>query len=189
MNQGQDNIPQVPMDTAELQLIQKYFKDNDALLLSMRAVMLNLDPTEQDKELVKKTFTDAELMKAVRYRFLPEPKRDTPIGQIQDIWLGAEGMVFGQHRDAIEQAVGYKAESIKMTGMALDLLVDPEMAKPTLAYSPAQSINDPLQIALLARNQFMRHVEQQLLFLKLVAEQQVPDGKAAEKKKKKNSTE
>lgn len=183
-----ENIPQVPLETAELDLIQKYFKGNDELLLAMRAVMMNLNPSDSDKNLVKEAFSDNSLFEAVSYRFLPTPKRSTPIGQIQDIWLGAETMVFGQSVDAIKQAVEYKERSIDMTQTALMKLRDPEQKGVSLMYSAATTTNDPLQIGLLARNQFMRHIEQQLLFLKLVAEQKV-DPKEAAKAGKKNSSE
>ena len=188
MQQPQQNIPQVPIDTAEMEILQKYFKDNDELLISMRAVMLDLYPTDTDKKAVSEVFANDDVMSAVTYRFLPEPKRDTPIGQIQDIWLGVEQMVFGSQRDTIEQAVLYKEQALKMTRAALDLLRDPTGPKTSLMYSSTSLQQDPLQVGLLARNQFIRHIEQQLLFLKLVSAQLVETPVQIAKKKKKNSS-
>lgn len=168
--------PQMHVDEKELDLIQRTFKDNDALLQSMRAVMLNLNPSETDKKSVTDTFADnPELYALVYKRFLPTLSKDTPIGQASDVWLGAEQMVFGQPESAIYQAIEYKERSIEMTRLALEALLDTGKISVDVVFSARKYLNDPMGINLLTRNQFVRHIESQLLFLKLIAGQKKAD--------------
>ena len=171
---GEQQIP-MPTNEQELALIKRTFKDNDALLQSMRAVMLNITPSDSDRKLVIDTFADNdELFKLVYKRFLPTLTKETPIGQIADVWLGAEQMVFGQSENAITQAIEYKERSIEMTKIALQGLKSGN-CDVDVTFSARKYLNDPLGINLLARNQFIRHVESQLLFLKLIASQTKAD--------------
>ena len=166
-----EQSPQMQVDEKELAVIQRTFKDNDELLQSMRAVMLNLDPNDSDKKLVNSVFSDDELYALVYKRFLPTLSKKTPIGQASDVWLGAEQMVFGAQESAIYQAIEYKEGSIEMTRQALEALRDASKIVIDVTYSPRKYISDTLGIKLLTRNQFIRHIESQLLFLKLISAQ------------------
>lgn len=172
-----EQTPQMHVDEKELAVIKRTFKDNDALLQSMRAVMLNIEPSEADKKIVMSVFADDELFTLVYKRFLPSLSKATPIGQASDVWLGAEQMVFGQSENAIVQAIEYKERSIEMTKLALAGLKSGS-CEVDVTFSARKYLNDPLGINLLARNQFIRHVESQLLFLKLIAAQTKADSKA-----------
>lgn len=180
----QSNQPR-NLSEKEQELIQRVFSDD--LLRSMRAVMLNLDPTETDKETVKNVFAGDEIFAVIRRRFYPTLSRDSEIGQVQDVWIGVEQMVFGQSKDTIYQAVAYKEEALKMTEQALQLLKDPTLDPVDVSYTVNLGV-DPFQVRLLARNQFIRHVEQQLLFLKLIADQkkETTDQEVARKKQDSN---
>lgn len=172
----------MPTNEHEIAVIKRTFKDNDELLQSMRAVMLNISPSETDKKLVNDTFADnLELFSLIYKRFLPALSKDTPIGQASDVWLGAEQMIFGQSESAIYQAIEYKERSIDMTRKALDALKGPAGSDVDVVFSAKKFLNDPWGINLLARNQFIRHVESQLLFLKLIAGQ--PEAKPETAKK------
>jgi hypothetical protein len=176
-----EQTPQMHVDEKELAVIQRTFKDNDELLKSMRAVMLNLSPSESDKKLVTDVFADDALYALVYKRFLPTLSKDSPIGQASDVWLGAEQMVFGQSESAILQAIEYKERSIEMTQKALEALRDSSKIEADVIFSARKYLNDPWGINLLARNQFIRHIESQLLFLKLIAAQTKADPKATSK--------
>jgi len=172
---GQET-PQLQVDEKELDVIQRTFKDNDALLQAMRAVMLNINPREGDKKLVNDVFADnQELFALVYKRFLPALSKETPIGQASDVWLGAEQMVFGQSESAIYQAIEYKERSIELTKLALQALKDASNLTVDIDFSARKYVNDPMGINLLTRNQFIRHIESQLLFLKLIAAQKKAD--------------
>lgn len=182
---GEQQIP-MPTNEQELALIKRTFKDNDELLQSMRAVMLNLSPSDADKKAITDTFADnSELYTLVYKRFLPTLSKDSPIGQASDVWLGAEQMVFGQSESAIYQAIEYKERSIEMTRKALEALQDSTKIVADVVFSARKYVNDPWGINLLARNQFIRHVESQLLFLKLIAAQ--PEAAKPEAVKKNSS--
>jgi hypothetical protein len=176
-----EQTPQMQVDEKELAVIQRTFKDNDELLKSMRAVMLNLSPSDGDKKLVTEVFADDALYALVYKRFLPTLSKDSPIGQASDVWLGAEQMVFGQSESAILQAIEYKERSIEMTQKALEALRDSSKIEADVIFSARKYLNDPWGINLLSRNQFIRHIESQLLFLKLIAAQVKADPKTAGK--------
>lgn len=156
-----------------MDILIQVFKDNEVLLKAMRAVMLNLLPTSEEKELVRSTFNNEALYNAVSQKFIPTISKDSPIGQVADVWLGVEQMVYGHPRDTIEQAMRYKDASIKMTKQALKLLKNPDETPVEIKVevSDFNLKNDPLAIFILARNQFLRHIENQLLFLFITANQ------------------
>lgn len=154
----------------ELDLIRANFADPESILLkSIRALFFNLEPTETEKNLVKNTFSNPELLAMMWRRFCPKLDRDTPIGQVEDVWMGVEEMVFGVSASTIYQAVHYKEDAINMVKKCLNLLVDPEGEKVDLEYTTAKHPLDEFQISLLARNMFIKHVEQQLVFLMIIA--------------------
>lgn len=159
------------VDTREQEILKKTFTGNEALLKSIRALFFGLDVSEEEKLKIKDTFSNPELLQIFWDRFCPELDKDAPIGQVSDVWLGAESMVFGQSESTIEQAVMYKDESIRLVKRALALLTDPDREIFDLTYAPDVQIADPLRISLLARNQYIRHIEKQLLFIWLIAEQ------------------
>lgn len=186
---AEENTPVNVMTDEENALVKSVFKGNEALLKSMRAIFFNLEVTENDREIVRSTFKNKELLKAISTRFAPKMDRNTPIGQVADGWLGAETMVFGVPSDTIYQAVHYKDRALKMVQTALELLVNPDGEQVDLQYSPDETETDPLAVNLLARNQYIRHIEKQLLILWVVAERDDIDPKEMQERIEKNSTQ
>jgi len=181
--------PTINVNEKEIDLIKRTFQDNEQLLKSIRALFFGLGVTEEEKALIKETFSSDELKTIMWKRFYPQLDNKTPIGQVQDIWLGAEQMVFGQNPNVIDQAVKYKDLSLKYTKQSLELLENPDGQSVNINYDPNRILNDPLQIQLLARNQFIRHIEQQLLFLWVIASQKESTPKEIKEKMTKNSTQ
>lgn len=156
----------------EIELMKTVFKGNEDLLKTIRWCLLGLPLSADEVSLIKSTFQSSELLTVFKRRFLPEFDKNSSIGQVQDLWMGAEKMVYGQSRDTIEQSIQYKEQSIAMTRQGFERLVDPENAKPVdLAYSASKYPVDPLAINLMARNQFISHVEQQLLMMWMIVNQ------------------
>lgn len=184
----QDNQLKHSFNERELDKIKETFKGNDYLLKTMRALFFGLGVSDSDKELIKSTFANDELFSIIANRFYPELSKDSEIGMVQDIWLGAETMVFDKAPSTIAQAIQYKDRSSKMTKHALGLLRNPDLEAPRVLYEPSQVVNDELGIELLARNQYVRHIESQLLFLKVIAETHKKDDKEKQKTLEKNST-
>lgn len=171
---------QVNVNKKEIDLLKATFRKNEALLKSIRALFLGMKVSKTEKDAIRSAFASKELLAVFERRFLPTLDRESPIGQVQDEWLGAEKMIFGMGPEQIAQAHGYKVKSIAMTRTALDLLKNPD--GPTVSvssYKPKSIEEDPLQIDLLSRNQFLRHVENQLTFIWVLAsaEEQTPEQK------------
>lgn len=169
----------------EQQLIKAVITEE--ILKSIRGLFLGLETTEQEKRIIHDLCMDEEVYNIFARRLYPHMDKNTPIGQVQDSWLGAESMVFNAPTDTITQALEYKDLALQYTKQALSLLKDPNGKPVNLAYAPASYPEDRLGIMLLARNQFIRHVEQQLLFVWLIAQQKVEAPEVVEKKKKQNS--
>ena len=162
----------------DVEVIQSVFKGNDELLVSIRAVLLNKEVTGEDKRAVKTTFANKRMLKIMQERLLPQLSRQSVIGTMQDDWLSATSMIFGQHKDTIKQAMLYKEKALGMTKTALELLTNPDGEKINLDYIP--SLDDDLGTNLLARNQYIKHIEIQLMQLKTIAnlEQETPEKQA-----------
>lgn len=168
--QIEGNVTARNIGEEETALIRATFANNEELLKSIRALMFGMTTTGEEKKLIADTFANPALRKIMWKRFCPALDRNSPIGQVQDVWIGVEEMAFGQPPHTIEQAVMYKKISIDYTMQALGLLENPDAAAPELSYSPTRYPNDTLQVHLLGRNQFIKHIEQQLLFLWLIAQ-------------------
>ena len=177
-----DEMAYVPIAERELDLIRTGFAENDALLKATRALFLGLNPTKQERDMVRNSYTP-ELIAIVRQRFMPSMNKSAEIGTLQDVWLGVESMVFGQPKETQFQAVAYKALAIEMTEKALALLENPDGEAPDIAFNPKQYVMDEQSVFLLARNMFIRHVEKQLGFLKLIAAQKKSSPREEEEKR------
>jgi hypothetical protein len=173
-NQIAPTAPAVSKD--EHDLIRQHFTDD--LLKTIRAMFYGLDVTDADRAIIKTTFANDNLRKVMWKRFCPSLDRESLIGTIQDAWIGSESMIFGQAPQTIRQAVLYKEKSIQMTIQALGLLADPNGKAPSLLVD-IHNPDDELQVNLLARNAFIKHVDFQLLSLKLVANAPVEGGKTS----------
>lgn len=161
---------QSPVNDKDVAVIKAVFKNNEALLKSIRALFFNMEITKEEKDLIQSTFKGSEILKIFHNRFYPQINRDSPIGQVQDVWLGVEQMVFGFPKDTIYQAVHYKEKALGMTKVALQLLENPDGLKVDVSYDSRQSLVDDLGVNLLARNQYLRHIEGQLLYIKMIAD-------------------
>lgn len=174
--QSAGSVPQ-PIVERDRQSIVSVFKDNEKLLKSLRALFLNLGLTPEEKASVRSL--SSEIKRIIRDRFYPVMDKDTPIGLSKDVWLGAETMVFGHSKDSIKQAIEYKDKALKMTQAALELL-DEDGTVIDLRFDARKS--DDLGVNLLARNQYIRHVESQLYSLWIIANQKEETPNQAKKR-------
>lgn len=186
--------PLNPLEQTQLSLMEKdvdtlkgTFKGNEHLLKVMRALFFGLKVNTEEKRLIVSTFSDKKLLEAVTKRFYPTLNRDTPIGTVGDILLGAEQMISNVPQHIIQQTIEYKNISLGNTWKAMELLTDPDKHVIDLSYDFNEP--DPVGSRLMARNQYIRHIEQQLCFIQVVSEQEVKS--VADKKKdlKANSTQ
>ena len=152
-------------------LIKQVFSKNPDLIKVMQALFLGFDLTDEEKQMIKTTFANDELYEAIRRRIAPHLEKDTMVGQQSDEWAGLEEQIYGAHEGQIYQAVHYKKEAIKMAKQAMALLKNPDGEKINISYDPDLSIEDKMQIKLLARNMYIKMVQNQLSTIWIIAEQ------------------
>lgn len=68
----------------ELSLIKNTFADNDALLYTVRKVLLQFPLTDAEKNLIKLSITP-EVLRVLKKRILPEPSDEFPLGQLPSL--------------------------------------------------------------------------------------------------------
>lgn len=78
-----DKNQQFIFNDAELQLIRVTFADNEALLYSIRKVLLQFPLTSAESALVKQAMTP-EVLAVVKKRIYPDLDHDAPLTQIAD---------------------------------------------------------------------------------------------------------
>lgn len=72
----------------ELELLKNVFAENMELIKVIRKVMLQLDMSEAEEVMWKKTFSDNEALSALmRKMFLPTIDGDAPIHQLVDLYM------------------------------------------------------------------------------------------------------
>lgn len=164
----QSTAAKQPRDlTAEdMKLIRETFKDEN-VLKSMRAVLLGLPLTSEDVGLVRATFANPLVYSLVERRLCPSLDRDAPPGQIRDVWMGVEEMVFAQNPTTIQQALEYKRKAINAIRTALSLLKEPTSGAMDVSYDPTK--DDELGTELLWRNQYIKHIETHISMLWVTA--------------------
>lgn len=153
----------------DVALVKRVFGGDERLLKNIRALMLGLPTSEHEKQEIKGLFENDEVYTVFSYRFLPFLNVDAPLGTMTDVWQEMTTMIFDRSPTTIRQAVGYKDVAIEMTRKALALLKDPHGEAPDIHYTPAKYADDELQVFLLARNQFIKHVDTQLAFMYVIA--------------------
>lgn len=153
------------------QLIKQVFGQNPELLKILQALFLGFELSVEEKALVKSTFSNEELYEALSRRIAPRLEKDTMVGQQSDEWAGLEEQIYGAHPDKIYQSVHYKKEAIAMANKAMALLKNPDGEKIDISYDPDLSISDPLQIKLLARNMYIKMIQNQLSTIWIISEQ------------------
>lgn len=187
MSAEQEKVQPRNLNDEEIDLIRKTF--DEPLLKSLRGLFFGLGISDAEKTQIKSTFSNKRLLAIMYKRLYPTLDRDMAIGQMQDVWMGVEKMIFSFPADTVYQALQYKEISLKYTKQALELLTKPNGKAPSLDYSPANYPNDTLGITLLGRNQFMSHIEHQLLFLWLIVQSKPVTSEEKAKKVIKDSSQ
>lgn len=153
---------------AEIALLKSVFADNENLLKSIRSLFLGFTVNSDDANLIRVTFKDENLMKALRKKMYPVIDPTSDIGELTDFWLGTETEVLGKDVDTINQVVSSKQLALDMMAHAFELLREPTLNPIDLSFDVTGQ-NDPYQIRLLARNKYIKAVETGLTILKVIA--------------------
>lgn len=144
----------------ELEMLKSTFSDRDELLKTIRNLFLGLSLIDEEKKEIKRTFSSESLRKLMRKQFLPEIQGDLPIGQCIDLWMTID--LKDKDEGQILQIIESRKKLVSMIEIALKLLedIDGEVVKVHEWVSTT---------GLIARNQFISHIDQQLMVIKTLA--------------------
>ena len=146
----------------ELAMLNAVFAENDDLLVAVRNVFFDIANSEDEKFVADAFAGKKELLALMRKMFLPELSREIPLGQTVDLWLTvdvkerdeAETVSQVQSRNAL---IGFIEKSLK--------LLDGATEKVDLSINPKKITKSEI----LARNNFIQHVEAVLLQIRVLA--------------------
>lgn len=171
----------------EKDILTGVFKGNEHLLKVLRMRLYGLDIPQQDKVLIKNTFSKPEVKKAFRKKLFPIFEEDIPeihVNSLADFWYGSEMNIIGQNRDVIYQTIQSKIKLKELFSIGISLLEDTEKELDlSFNYSPV----DELATSLIARNLYIKSVNEAINIIKIFSEQEAKSPETVEKSLKKNS--
>ena len=158
----------IRFSSEELQVLKNTFADNNALLLSLRKVMLQADMPEQEEVRLKTVLKD-NVIEVLKKFFLPVIDADAPIHQVVDLWMTIklddkdpeQALPHIQARDELIVYMGSRLKELegeKVEGTMFKNMIPQEGDNAEIIY-----------IKLTTRNTIIMHVEQQLAQIKLLA--------------------
>lgn len=172
----------------ELEVLKGIFKDNEALIKSLRNLFFGYAISEDQKKIIKDTFKDEKTRELFRKKIYPKPTDDAPIGNISDQWVHiTEDKILGASKEYIYQLVESRKLTFQMLDKAMLLLENPDGEKVDVSFSP-NIIADELQIGLLARNKYMNTIEASLAMIYKLVEQKEMSEDERKLKESKDST-
>lgn len=169
----------------DIELLKQVFAENEYLLQTLRKLFFGYELSQEDKDLVIQTFKSQEVRDVLRHKIYGLNNVNTPIGQVSDFWLNTESQVFGQSKDTIKQAIQSKKIILGMFEKSMELLTNPDGEKVDVSFNPDTC--DELGIDLIARNIYMKSVENALLGIKTIAGQKTESVEQTMKRLKKDS--
>lgn len=172
----------VPME--QVQVIKDAFRGNESLLKAVRAVLLGLEVTPEERNEVTYTFSDTKVVKVIKERLNPQMDKNAQFGQLKNAWSEIVTSIVGQHPDTIKQHLTYNVKRQELMAKGIESLSDPQAPKVDLTYSVDN--DDELATTLIAREQYIKHVDTQIMFLRVIAEQESET--EVKKKKEQDST-
>jgi hypothetical protein len=189
-NQGTPNVIRVSLEHA--QLLRSTFKGNEDALKLIRALLFGFELTDAEKGTIRGLFTsNDELLIAVQKKIYSRMTKDAPIGNNPDIWVGVENQIQGQHPDTINQILMAKNRSVEMLDAGMELLRDPDkfVVQNVHNYDPKRLLSaDPFGIELLARNLYVKSIENGMNFIMILCNLSDEDAKKVGENLAKNST-
>lgn len=166
--------------------LEKAFKGNSELLLSIRALLFGKDTSKKERSDIKAVFND-ELIRVFRKRMVGEALKSTPIGQYQGFWNSTEKQIMGAPEHTIKQVVEAKKLAKTYLDQAFELLKDPEGEPIKAEIQPLE--DDPLQSSLIAKNLFEGTVENTLAMIDVIVNREDMTEEEVKEKVFKNSAE
>lgn len=153
---------QARISNHEKELLKSVFKNNEDLLLAVRNLFFGFELTKEEKDMIEGAFKDEAIRRLMRKIFLPELQRDIPIQQSVDLWMTVG--IDGKAPDEIVTLLTARAILIRLLEHVLEFRLE----------EPSDlTINKDTDLAqLIARNQFIGHVELNLNIIRILANQE-----------------
>lgn len=173
----------------EVELLKSVFKGNEELLRATRLIMFGLPVSDVERKLVKDTFVDSNLKRAFRRKIYPifeEDMPDVPVNSLADFWYGTEMNVNGRDKDTITQNIDSKMRAQEMFSTGIKVLTGENTETINLKYEPFSF--DPLGVYLIARNLYIKSVNEGINIIKLIVDQEKETPTAAKNRLAKNSS-
>lgn len=173
----------------EIDLIKSTFKDNLALIKAVRKFMLDLDRTEQEDIMLRKTFKE-DVMKVMYKEFLPTLDGNAPLNQVIDLYM----TVNIENKNPIEAVLLFKARETVINYLSQTLNKLAELSRANIeneiTLKSLISLEEDVEISfvkMVARNTIIGHVENRLTDLNTLANQVELTDEEKEKLEEKNS--
>ena len=144
------NPPRITED--EKKTLQLYFSDDEVVYKALRDCFFGFDLTDEEK-LVLKNIGAHNLLRRI---FLPEVKKEIPLGQTYDLWQTQD--IKAGKQDEINVSIEAKKIILEMIEKSLARLANPELE--------GVNINDVRDFThILARNGYISFVDLQIRFI------------------------
>jgi len=152
----------------ELKLMKNVFADKDEMLIAIRKVMLQIEPTEKEDILIKEVIK-GEVPALLRKVFLPTIDGDAPLHQVVDLMMTIK----------LDDKTPEEAHPHIMARKQMIDYIDQQLCKIEEKKRNAEIIFEELSgkfdtvedeyISLIARNTIVQHVEQMLAQIMVLA--------------------
>lgn len=154
----------------ENELIKQYFKDNNALIKSLRSLFFGLPVTDEEKSVIKEIFKSEELKTAFRKNFYSKFGDEVVIEKIGDFWAGLDiNNIIGSNPQEIKQVMDSRQLAYVWLEKSMELLNNPDGEKVDLSWDASSLEDDPYAIKFLARSKFMNTIASGLNIINILA--------------------
>lgn len=180
---------QIKISLERAEILRETFTDNDDLLKIIRKLFYGFEVTDHEKSQVTTVIKGNEQLKeAIKLKIFALLSPDAPVGSNPDFWIGVEEQIQGQHPDTVKQIIEAKSLCLTRLEDAMTLLENPDAFKVEGIVRFKPVLGDNLGTELIARNLYVKAIENGLSYIKIVCGLSKEDMKKAEEQKKQNTT-
>ena len=143
------------------QLIRNTFKDKDDLLLMIRDLFFGFKLSDNELDTLKELFKIPTLKEILSDMFMPQLRKDVPLGQSVDLWM----TIRFEPIEHSETNVTAREMMLDKLEKALALMDNPKNGAITLEVGSLEVES------LIARTAYITHIEMQLQAIRAIASQ------------------
>jgi hypothetical protein len=136
--------------------------------MTLRNLFLGLEVSQDEKRIIKDTFSKKESRRIVRKIVMPEFDTDIPVGMETDYWMSSVDGIKGNTPETLAPIVASQFKYVEMLEKALKLLENPDGDKVNLKVIKLEDATEMYQ-QILARNNFVSVIAQAIVRIKVLA--------------------